>query len=361
MSDWESIITISAMMFSVHYVRFDHVRRVYDNIFARSYDSELEPTNGTELPRSRCGRNGIREMRSSTDELCTEGSGDESTSQRRGPPQSLALREPGSLSVTTQPEKRIVLAMASSNDISVPSLGLVLQGIANGDLSLHYASHGKTRPPTQHSIDIGTRVSIGQIVGSSFTSISQHHQTCPMQGQTGTPAQGYLPEPQLAKLSLGPPSISMYHARRWETVPGPNGGNQRVDGTASLATQRRNWRCPVPQGAPANTLWYIGQGRTILNRDALARAIILWGNQLYRDGYVGRPALRLILAPPPGQAETDPIDPANAGPLVHRIRGATQSSGTDQAGNPMSGYRRNFVMVNGRVHWLGDAGPPPPT
>jgi chitinase len=405
--DWESMISISTMMYTVAYVGFDVIRELYDEIFARSFHTELlflrfenflrtylyDPgplIEATFLNPTTAGT-GMSEMRD-TSQLCTysgetmhnlaeEHDGRHKPKiKRRDEPQSLALRDAGLLSVR-QPDKRIIWAFQTDhpdpdNEAYIPNLIQVLQGISRGHLSLHYArwewfrgrdSLARRGPMLELAYWIGNNPgedTLGNPDYDVYRDTSQEHRDNPdlwvvFHIHFESPPNGFDDQPDWSAHPMlfyrpvddgptyvGTPAISVFHANEWSDFQETPDDDVRVDGFDTQYTIRNVWRCPAVESP--HPLWYIGTDPNTGDDSAeLTTLLTAWGQRIHQEGYVGHTGLRLILAPPEDQQVSDSIDPHDAGWIVHSRRGWTEPGG----GEGVSPYRRNFLIVDGFIDW----------
>ena len=144
-ANWEKMITYAALMYTMRDVGFEAVRSIYNDLFAGHYDEELEFESQDEFFHDNpaidirahqeyiflnpldAGQ-GMRDRRDTATELCILPSARNSANNKRK-----------ELAGATDPAAKRFVWVGASGQSGVPNVETILQGILDGDLSLHYA------------------------------------------------------------------------------------------------------------------------------------------------------------------------------------------------------------------------------
>lgn len=87
--------------------------------------------------------------------------------------------------------------------------------------------------------------------------------------------------------------------------------------------------------------WFVGAPLAVATQDRVISALQAFGERLWREGYVSRPGLQLILQG--GSSLDDEIDPENPGTLVH------SRTGTSSVIGDVNPYNLNWLYENGYI------------
>ncbi|GJC89959.1 killer toxin subunits alpha/beta [Colletotrichum liriopes] len=368
LANWEKMLAYATLMFSMSQVGFDGIRSIWNNDFAGHYDSELEflqiqdylfdyPWLDTRahleyvLLNPLSAGQGMRNARRAGTQLCRL-----TTTRRR----ELTVGGGGRGSEVS---KRVVWPM-NSDPSDTPNLSTILDGVLNGDLSLHYArwqyawgqeSNAPPGPFLELAYWIGPRPGVAT---TGDTAYDRYRDTRQRGAEWGTdqwvvfhmhinPRDPDWLTQVGGHTYMGVPGFRIFHGQQARPFNQEEGG-WRVDGSlASPYTARNGWDCPEDEG-----YWYVGLPD--VPTDPLLLQMQRWGERLYNDGYVAAIGLRLIVEPPEGDYDTE-INPENPGYVVRPPRGYTSAAGN------LNPYELNFLIDGGSYSFVTAPHPPPPS
>ncbi|KAK4233286.1 glycosylhydrolase family 18-9 [Achaetomium macrosporum] len=302
------LVAFGAAMLTMSTSMLEPLRVVYDELFADHFDSELRADSLRSYYESipnldpnglmqyvflnpvQAGR-GIWRDRQTTSAFCQV----ESTSTTR---KRQGLDASGQSSALLAP--RIVEWLPSS--AGVPDFGTVVQGILNGELSLHYARWVYLRNQGGPMLELAYW--IGPVPGQPGGSDRYRDNTRPTNGRPDRWVVVHLHINERTnwlrsfngRTYVGIQSVQIFHGQETNEIEGQ--GAWRVDNTGSRST-RRGYRCPE------NTLWYFGAPVAIPGSSPADEAMRQywqnlrdWALRLFNSGYVASPGLSLILRNP---------------------------------------------------------------
>lgn len=290
---------------------------VYDEIFAKHYDTNLQTDNLRTyyqnhpsldpnwlmryvfLNPQQAGR-GIARAQHMTETFCTI--------------QTTRAAKRGKDTASTTPRAspvlgpRVITFMPNA-DVGMPDLAIIIQGILNGDLSLHYARWqyvpNQGGPMLELAYWIGSTP--GQVPAPGVDNNHEYRDTyTPNGGQDDrwvvmhlhiNEETEWLRVFQDGRTYMGVESLQFYHGYRARTQPGVS---WRVDGWGSREGQRNERGGMDCRDREPNGLWWVGAPLTI--DESLQGAdrtfevnFQTWSQRLFNDGYASSRGLRLIV------------------------------------------------------------------
>ncbi|KAH6608262.1 chitinase (class v) [Trichoderma cornu-damae] len=360
LANWERMLSYATLMFSVSQVGFDGVRSIWDNDFAGYFDEQylystlssffslfpwLDRRAWLEyiLLNPHTAGEGMRNVRRADSAFCRL-------------PSSAAKRELGGRSRGPERTRRTIWVMDSDRS-DVPNIVTIFRGMANGDLSLHYARWQYARgtasgaapgPFLELAYWIGPQAGVDTTDNPYFDQYRDMRQRNSEWGTDRWVVFHMHIDPEDPNwlwrhdghTYMGIPGFRVFHAqepRRLAT------GAWRVDSRQTGPyTARTGWECAEGDG-----YWYIGSPDVV--EGEFLELMQEWGEWLYAEGYVSTLGLRLIVNPP--GLENGDIDPSNPGDLV-------EPSGSSSAAGGLDPYELNWLVYGGAYNFFPAAPPP---
>ncbi|RYO92560.1 hypothetical protein DL766_002359 [Monosporascus sp. MC13-8B] len=368
LANWEKMLTYAALMFSTLDTGFDAVRRIWDNDFAGYYDEDLEFANIQDflydypwldtrahleyvLLNPLSAGQGMRNTRRAGEQLCRL--------VPHGSKRGLTERIQGAERV-----KRVVWP-TSSDQSDVPNFETILDGILNGDLSLHYArwqwawgaeSNAPAGPFLELAYWIGPDPGVATTGDTRYDRYRDMTYRSPQQGGPDLwvvfhmhidPSDPTWLASEGGHTYMGVPGFRIFHGQEARPFNDDDGAWRVEGGGGSQLTARHGWDCPEDQG-----YWYVGMPWDSTGAPRMLQLMQRWGEQLWNDGYASTLGLRLIIEPNDDFGQE--IDPESPGYLVRPPRGYTTAAGG------LNPYELNFLLERGSYSFVTAPHPPPP-
>ncbi|RYP78993.1 hypothetical protein DL769_003083 [Monosporascus sp. CRB-8-3] len=266
LDNWTRLLSFATLMFTMKQSAYDPMRRIWDNTLADSLDEDLRFAGLEDFlydypmfdPRglleyvlwnpTEAGP-GLRRARGTNDVFCELPSS--SSSQRK--------RQEGGIDVH---KRYIWMTGGGTND--VPGMEVIFQGIARGDLSLHYARWQYQRERESRSapgpfLELAYWIGPSPGIASNDPNLNQYRDRTPRQvfHLHIDPTMDWLQSIN-GHTYMGVTNMQVYHGQ--ETRPAAGGYAWRIDNQDhTVLTERSGWHCLQEEGS----LWYVGAPRNV--------------------------------------------------------------------------------------------------
>ncbi|KAI5455806.1 chitinase [Mariannaea sp. PMI_226] len=361
LDNWIRLVQFATLMFTMKDTGYDPIRTIWDDELADTFDEDLrfanlqdylydqvslwEPRGLVEyvLYNPLAAGPGLRRGRRVTETFC-----DLPTHRRRGEKARTDLHP-----------RRIWPWGGGRNDI--PGLKKILEGIQRGHLTLHYArwewyNGGRSGLPPGPMLELAYWIGPEPGIIDPDEDLNDYRDNSWPRSVAEPdrwvvfhlhmdPETEWLREIQ-GRTYVGITSVQFFHSQ-WVNQRGST--VWRAQGAGQRAT-RDGIDCPVD----LRSVWYIGSPRDFPTDGVSAEdlrvmeALQSWGEVLFNQGYVGFPAMSLILNQFDNTATE--IDPHNPGELVYRGGSSDRANGGDP-------YGINWLWTG---HGYNFHPPPPP-
>ncbi|KAF7551416.1 hypothetical protein G7Z17_g5035 [Cylindrodendrum hubeiense] len=379
MDNWVRLLAFAVLMFVKRESGYDGIRRIWDSDFAGAFDSEFEIQSLNDYladfpmyePRGlleyillnpQTAGAGLRRARAADAALC-----------QISPSSNTKRSEPS----TSQDKRFIYTFMTEGRIRGIPRLTTILEGIERGDLSLHYARWqwqrgSQTFAPAGPFLELAYWIGPVPGVLSTDAGLAQYQDSRP-RGRAEhdrwvvfhfhiDPARRtndhiryeFLQRGTDGHTYMGVTGMSVYHGQDVRPAEDANHHEVGPGGEVEFAWRVQNqdrtqWTARSGFFCNQHNLeqWFVGAPLSVANNDPVISALHRFGEQLWRQGYVARPGLQLILEG--GNNLDDEIDPENPGRIIHSETGTSPEIGD------LNPYNLNWLYDNGY-----NLGPNPP-
>ncbi|KAH6953868.1 chitinase [Ilyonectria sp. MPI-CAGE-AT-0026] len=369
--NWTRLLAFAMLIFSMSDPGYDPIRRIWNSDFAGSFDSELEVQSlrdfFTDFPMYE--QRGVLEYVLLNPQTAGPG-----LRRARGFDTAFCQISPSSNTKRSEPstsqDKRFIYAFkADGRNADIPTLTNILGGIERGDLSLHYArwqwqSGSRTFAPAGPFLELAYWIGPVPGVPSTDSGLTQY-QDNRARGLNGAdrwvvfhfhidPARStddrtrfrFLQRGTDGHTYMGVTGMTVYHGQ--DVRPAENANGDEVEPGEEVESAWRVENQGGTQWTARNGFychrhdleqWFVGAPVLVVSTDPVIAALQTFGERLWRQGYVARPGLQLILQG--GSSLDDEIDPENPGSLIH------SQSGTSSVIGNLNPYNLNWLYDNG--------------